>query len=144
MKKILFILLICLILITGCEKKTKGKLITIDYKELKEKIENKDSFILVVTRTDCSHCAVYIPRLEKVLKDYELTAYQIEVDTWTNEEKDDLSDICNVSGTPTTIFIENGEEKNTSSRLVGERTQEQIIKRFKAMGYIENDGKEEE
>ena len=140
MKKTLFIILICLVLLTGCKTKDeKGKLITLDYDELKEKIDNEDSFILVVTRTDCSHCAIYIPRLEKVLKEYELTAYQIEVDTWKDSEKDDLGEICNVSGTPTTIFIENGEEKNTSSRLVGERTQDQIINRFKAMGYIKEE-----
>jgi len=139
MKKILFLLLISLLLLTGCDKNTKGKLITLDYDELKEKIDNEETFILVVTRTDCSHCAIYLPRLEKVLKEYELTAYKIEVDTWKTSEKEDLSYICNVSGTPTTLFIENGEEKNTSSRLVGERTQEQIIKRFKAMGYIKKD-----
>ena len=144
MKKYILILIICLVLITGCKKNEKGKLITLDYDELKEKIDNKDTFILVITRTDCSHCAIYIPRLEKVLKEYELTAYKVEVDTWKDEEKDDLGDICNVSGTPTTLFIENGEETNTSSRLVGEKTQDQIINRLKAMGYIKTENDEED
>ena len=140
MKKSFLLLLIIVFSLFGCKIKNdneEGKIITLDYSELKEKIENKDSFILVVTRTDCSHCAVYLPRLQDVLKEYELTAYKIEVDEWSDEETNELKDICNVSATPTTIFIENGEEKNTSSRLVGSRDKDQIIQRFKAMGYIE-------
>ena len=42
------------------------------------------------------------------------------------------------------MFIENGEETNTSSRLVGEKTQDQIINRLKAMGYIKEDNNEED
>ena len=139
MKKKLFLLLICVLFLFGCKIKNnseEGKIITLSYEELKEKIDKEESFILVVTRTDCSHCAIYLPRLQKVLEEYKLTAYKIEIDEWTDEETGSLKDICNVSGTPTTIFIENGEEKNTSSRLVGSKSQEQIIQRFKAMGYI--------
>jgi len=108
--------------------------LTID--ELQEKINNKDSFILVISQTTCSHCAEYKPRLKKILQEYNIVGYYIEKDTLNEDEESKLSAIASISGTPTTIFIENGEEVSTSSRISGARDNDAIISRLKAMGYI--------
>lgn len=120
------------------QKKLDARLIELHYDTLKEKIDNQDSFILVLTATDCSHCAQYKPILKKVLLEYNLYAYEIQTDKLTNsEEKAYLNSIATINGTPTTIFIENGQEKSTLNRLVGSRTRDDIIARLKNLGYIE-------
>ena len=112
-------------------------LIELTYDELAKKVENKETFILVYTQTTCSHCAEYKPILKRTLAKQELYAYEIILDKLTKEEKGKLNDIANVSGTPTTVFIKNGAEISTSSRLVGIQQEQKLISRFKALGYIE-------
>ena len=104
--------------------------------ELQEKIDNKESFILVISQTTCSHCAEYKPRIKKVLAKYEVTGYYIEKDLLSAEETIQLNNIANISGTPATIFITDGEEKSSSTRITGARSTDVIISRLKAMGYI--------
>ncbi len=121
----------------------KGKEIDLDkhlvlltYPELKEKVDNKESFILLFSQTDCPHCAAFKPIFKEVLAKHDITAYEIQTDTLTKEEAIALKDIANVSATPTTIFIENGVEKSTSTRLKGESSSDKIESRLKAVGYI--------
>ena len=104
--------------------------------ELQEKIDNKESFILVISQTTCSHCAEYKPRIKKVLAKYEVTGYYIEKDLLNEEETTQLNNIANISGTPATIFITDGEEKSSSTRISGARSTDVIVSRLKAMGYI--------
>lgn len=111
-------------------------LVIVNFKELQEKIDNKESFILLFSQTDCPHCAAFKPIFKEVLAKHDITAYEIQIDTLTQEEKNQLSTVANVSGTPTTVFIENGVEKSTSTRLKGEATADKIEARLKAVGYI--------
>ncbi len=111
-------------------------LVELSYKELKNKIDKKDSFILVITRTDCSHCAVFKPKLKEVLSQNNIIAYEIATDKLSTNEKAEFNDIANISGTPTTIFIVDGEEATTTNRLIGDVTTEKIINKLKSQGYI--------
>lgn len=144
-KKIIIIVLIVLIIagitlaiILNKNNKKEYGLIHITFNELQEKVKNKDSFILVITRTDCSHCAEYKPVLTEVLNKYKIAAYQLDTDPdiLSDEEIAKLKDIASISGTPTTIFIENGEEKTTANRIVGTASASKIEKRLKSTGYI--------
>ncbi|MBQ8659238.1 MAG: thioredoxin family protein [Bacilli bacterium] len=123
---------------TKNEKNLDKHLIEIKFSELQEKVNNKETFILVLTQTDCSHCAEYKPTFKKVLAEYDVYAYELNIaeDKITQEEKNQLKNIANTSGTPTTIFIKDGEEVSTATRLVGNKPTSDIIKRLKAMGYI--------
>lgn len=121
------------------EDEVDSHFIELSIDELEEKINNKDSFILVISQTTCSHCAEYKPILKQVLADYDLTAYYIEEDKLNDTEKGRLKAIANTSGTPQTIFIEDGAEVSTSSRMSGTQQRSKIISRFKAMGYISED-----
>ena len=47
-----------------------------------------------------------------------------------------VKNVANISGTPTTIFIENGEEKSTLNRLVGNVAEYKLVDKLKTMGYI--------
>lgn len=152
MKKTFIILIIMISLfVSGCSKKEEttnndnnnnnvteesSNLKEIYFEELQEKINNKESFILVVAQTTCSHCAEYRPIISSVLDEYNIVAYEIESDKLTTAQKGLMNDIANISGTPTTIFIEDGIEKTTTNRIVGPANKSKLISRFKAMGYI--------
>ena len=107
--------------------------------ELKEKIDNKDSFILVITQDSCSHCKAFVPTLNKIAKEYNLTFYDVSTTKLNEEEKTYLKNVANTSGTPTTVFIQDGEEKATDNRLVGNVAEYRVVEKLKAMGYINND-----
>ena len=118
------------------EQEQEKHLIELNLSELKEKLENKESFILVITATYCSHCAEYKPVLSEVLTEYDLVGYFIEQDKLNEEELAELKQIANISGTPTTIFIQDGAEESTNTRLSGNQSRTKIISRLKTMGYI--------
>lgn len=125
---------------TAAKDKT---LVELTYKELEKKLDNGDTFILVITQTRCSHCAQYKPVLKEVLYEYGITAYEIDQEKLTDKELGKLKNVANISGTPTTVFIVDGEEINTSSRLKGAVTNKHtIIKRLKAQGYITEEKEE--
>jgi thioredoxin-like negative regulator of GroEL len=112
-------------------------LIELSYNELEEKINNKESFVVVFTQSQCAHCHEYKPILKRTLAKVELYAYEIVLDKLSKEESSKLNDIANVSQTPTTVFIKNGQEINSTSRLLGVQSEDKLIKRFKTFGYIE-------
>lgn len=120
----------------GKEVNEDKHLVELTFEELQQKVDNKETFILLISQTTCSHCMEYKPILKSVLAKYDITAYVIELDTLSTEDKGRLKDIANVSGTPNTIFIEEGTEKNTSQRLSGEVTESKLVNRLKALGYI--------
>ena len=108
----------------------------INIDELENMLKKKDSFILVITQSTCSACVSYKPKLENVLKKHKLKAYFIEKDLLNEDERTRLNNIANISGTPTTIFIKDGEEENVAHRLVGNRDESVIEERLKNLGYI--------
>lgn len=118
-------------------KEEDKHLISVTLDELQKKIDNKDSFILVVTQTKCSHCAQYKPVLKEVLTKYNIYAYEIDESKIATEDLGKFKDIANITGTPTTLFFTDGVEKTTANRLVGAVTYRKIEQRLKALKYIE-------
>ena len=111
-------------------------LIELTYKELEEKINNKESFVLIYTQSTCGICHEFKPTLKKTLAKQNFYGYEIVLDKLDKAERAKLNDIANVSGTPTMIFIKDGQEINSSHRLVGARTEDEIVKKLKYLGYI--------
>lgn len=113
-------------------------LIKLSYDEIMEKIDNKENFILCISRTTCSHCNVYKPKLRKVANKYDIKIYYTDVDKYS---KDDLknfnSKISFDGGTPTTLFIKDGEEKTTATRIEGDVSIEKIVDKLKKNGFID-------
>lgn len=117
-------------------RSTSENLIDLSGEEFKKKIENQDSFILVVSRDGCHFCQEYYPILIDVIEKYDVTAYRINTTKLNDEERKYLDGIATVTGTPTTLFINEGTETTTLNRLVGGQTKTKIIERFKSLGYI--------
>lgn len=132
MKKI-FIFVLCLILLCGC---SKNYITEISINDLTKKIENKESFILYIGSSKCSHCKDYRPKLNDVVGEYKLTVYYIDVSKLKDKESNKLSKIVSYSGTPATAFIEDGEDLGIQTHIDGDVSKKQIISSFKNNGYI--------
>ncbi|MCI8547383.1 MAG: thioredoxin family protein [Bacilli bacterium] len=124
-------LLIIITLMTGCS----NVLQRVDFKELEEKIKNKESFILLISQESCSHCEDYTPKIKKVLKNNNLEAYNLNITYVSEEDFNKFKEIFEFEGTPTTIFIKDGEEqKNT--RLVGNVSEKKLKEALKKEKYL--------
>ena len=133
MKKIIPLLLITCLFFTGCLKRDYHE---INYNQFMKMIEDKKSFVMVVGAENCDHCKDYHKTMKKVIKDYQLEIYYINVYPFTDEEKSEFMTIINYSGTPTTVFIEEGKEKSTYNRVEGAKSYDTVIKKLKQNGYI--------
>ena len=134
--KLLFISIICVLFITGCGNKKSTHIKDISLKKLEEKLNNKESFVLYVGNEQCSHCVAYMPTLTKVLDKYNIDIYHLDNSKLSEKEYTKFKEYINISGTPTIVFIENGEEETALNRIVGEKTESDTIEMFKVNGYI--------
>lgn len=133
MKKIL-IILFAVFMLSACSS-SSNSLKSMNYQEFKEKIENKESFVAYVSRTGCSYCESYEPTLLKVLKDYNIVAYKINLANLTSAEEKSVSKKVGLKGTPTLIYLEEGKS-DIDGALIGENTYENTVDFFKENGMI--------
>ena len=73
-----FLISIFIIFLTGCGNNT-STITDISYSELEKMINNKESFILEIVQTGCSHCEEFSPRFKAILKTHDLTAYSLNL-----------------------------------------------------------------
>ena len=132
MKKLIFVFI--LVLLTGCSFLSSYD--EVSYKEFKNKIKNKDSFILFVGSSTCSACKSYKITLNKVIKKYNVDVKYIDLAKLSDDENSEFSASFPISGTPTTLYVKNGKEKDTYNRVVGDVKYSKIFKSFKENGYI--------
>lgn len=152
MKKIM-ILLLSVVLITGCTSKEKSifenykisdnakvnenikESILLTYDEYENKIKNKDSFVLLLWQTGCGHCQTFEPILNSVIDYYNLEIYSINVATLTDDQYSKLKNKTFVSGTPTTVVFKDGITQ--SKKLVGSKDEQTVIDFLVRYGYLE-------
>ena len=134
MKKVLCLVL--LILLTGCGNKlTTYK--EINYKELENKLDNKESFVLFIGSSTCSHCKAFKTTIDSVIKKYQVEVFYIDVYELSEDEKNAMNSKIQFKYTPTTIFIEKGVASSAiNKRIVGESSYDKVVKKFKSNGYI--------
>ncbi len=132
-KVYILVLLLGVILLSGC---SNNKLKDISYSELKQKLDNNDSFILEVVQTGCSACQDFTPRFKDILKEYNITAYSLNLTNLNSTDKKEYSALLNVNSTPTVIFFNKGEEESVAYRIIGAVDNAKIKEKLKAQGYI--------
>jgi predicted bacteriocin transport accessory protein len=142
---LIFLLVVGIFVIFFIANKTSNKnsasdnVVFIDVSTLEKKIENKDTFVLVLTQDGCSHCQNYAPVLESVAEKYNFKIYDLNLTNVDSSEVSRLNKIANVSGTPTTIFYKDGEEETTLNRISGETTEDKLVAKLIKLGYIEGE-----
>lgn len=100
---------------------SEGTFEEIKYEEFTQKMKDKESFMMIASQTNCSHCKRYLADLTTYLKEHNITVYDINlatqsIDVYTmfeNFEKDITKygdkDIEPFKGTPYTMVVENGK-----------------------------------
>lgn len=130
------IILIGILFLSGCSSNV-NTIKEIDFDTLQNKLNNKDTFILEIIQTGCSHCEEFSPVLRKVLGDYNITGYSINLSNLTAEEKEKLYSITDVSGTPTVCFFKDGNEE-VMHKIVGATSSKEVYNKLKEANYISN------
>ena len=140
-KTIITTLIIVILIIIGLViyflSNVKINLIKLKYNELIEKVENKESFVLCISATECSHCQEYKPKLKKIANNYDIKIYYIDIDKINDDDYETFKTRFSFDGsTPITIFFKEGEEKTTATRIEGNTKSEKVIEKLKNNGFI--------
>lgn len=142
MNKKFFIISICsliliILFVIAFNYYSRPRLYELDVNQVKEKIDDKESFILCISATYCSHCKEYKPKLEDISKEYRMDIYYIDFDKYSDKEQELFRNYVSFDGgTPVTLFIKNGEEETTVNRINGNVSKDKIISKFKSNGFI--------
>lgn len=116
MKKIISLLLIALILV-GCGSPAK-EINYISSVDAMTKMDNQDSFFMIIGNSTCSACQVYKPVLEELVKNKGADLYYVETDTEAAKSDTDYKNVLKffeeylndeVKGTPATLYVEEGK-----------------------------------
>ena len=142
-KNIIFVIAIALLLLIVSflvinKYSNRNRLIELDVNQVLEKVDNKDSFVLCISRTDCSFCEKYKPKLAKISKDYKVEIYYIDIDKYSKEEQQEfIKHISFDKSTPVTAFIKDGVETTSSNRIFGNVSSDKIVDKLIKNGFIE-------
>lgn len=128
--KILIIGMLFMLLCSGCTS-SSGNLESITLNDYKKLIKNKETFVLEMMSTDCTHCQSLKPKLQKIVKEYGITIKVINLQKLSSNDLKEFTDIIGTSATPTIIFYKDGEEKSVATRINGDVSKEKIIEKFK-------------
>jgi len=137
MRKILVCcsIFLCL-LITGCSSRIEGYT-KISYSKFEDKIENKESFPLVIGSSECSACANYEIIMDKFIAEYQVEVFMIDLLSLDEAEYNELKTAVSFTGTPTTVFYKDGQLTSFYNRIDGSETKSVVEDYFRNNGYIE-------
>lgn len=134
---IIFIILVIILSVFLVNKSNNKNFISTNYADILKMVENKENFVLCISATDCSHCQSFKPKLKKISNDYNIKIYYIDIDKINKEDYDKFkTDFSFDGGTPTTLFIIDGEEKTVANRIDGDVSIEKVVNKLKKNGFI--------
>lgn len=135
MKKYLLIIIVILVtFITSCSTKLETYT-SLDYAEYLKKLDNKETFPLVIGSESCSACAMFKGTMETFIKDYQVEVFYIDISKLTEEEYNALKTQTSFDGTPTTVFIKDGELTSYYNRLDGTANYSKVKDIYKKNEY---------
>lgn len=109
----------------------------ISYKELTEKMDNNESFVLYIGREGCSACESFNPKFTDIVNKYKIRVYYLDLAKYTDEEIKFVTQNINFTGTPTVVFMIDGKDSlNSDTKIVGNISEDRIITKLKNRGYI--------
>lgn len=102
----------------------------LSYAEYQSKIDNNESFVVILSRESCSHCQNFLPVAKEFAEGNGLPMYYVDTDTFTEEEwgtfetsNTFLKKNKGNWGTPTTIVLAG---KEAVEYIEGETTKEEL------------------
>lgn len=135
-KMVKFVMLIGFVfLCIGCNDKSKY-LENISYEQFQKKVENKEDFIVIITKDQCDYCKQFHPVFQAAVQDLEYTAFEMILTDMKEEDYKSFKSTYSVNGTPTVMFFKAGEESSVLNRMVGaNHSKNDVINRIKELGY---------
>lgn len=135
MKRIFLILSLTFILLTGCGTSNLKEL---SFSELKNRLEQKESFIIYFDKDDEN---ILKTKLNKIVKEYNLNGYTINTTKITNDEKLEIQPLIDYEE-PSIVFVINGLDPSKLSHITDKDTTiKDIIQRLKDINFIKEDTK---
>lgn len=134
--RIITLMLFLTFIFVGCGKENGNYLKDLTYSDFHKKVENAETFFVVLVQDGCPHCEEFAPKLEEILTEYEVVGYKLNVSTLTEEEYNAFSLKFGDNGTPTTIFLTEGKEISKMQRISGNASKSKVISKLKGNGYI--------
>lgn len=99
-----------------------------------EMIKKKRSFVVVISQTYCSHCIVYKPIYNEVLKEHNSKGYDLDIYGLSQTVRTNLLNKYGINGTPTTlIFIDGVLQKD---RIEGMVEKQYLVDFLSKYGFI--------
>lgn len=135
---ILFILgIILLIPVYIYKQDIKNQMMTI--KNYNNLIKNaKEDTVILIGKKDCSYCTMFLPVIDKVLKENNKTYHYIDITTIKQEVVKEMLDTVNINieefGTPTTIIVREGKLIAKHIGYMEEEATRQFFKNNKFIG----------
>ncbi|MDD4036224.1 MAG: thioredoxin family protein [Bacilli bacterium] len=123
--------------IKTADKNVSKYLKEINYTELKNLLTQKETFVLYIGNESCPNCNNYLPRLIDVIKEYKIEVKYLNTNKLSLKEKPEFEKDIYITGVPTTIFINDGEEISTINRIDGAQSKDFIITKLKDNKYID-------
>lgn len=85
----------------------------VDYTELtiaqlREKMENEDSFVLVIGSDDCEECIAYTPVVQAFMHGQDEELFHLNMTAFSDEEVDEIKTEFRFETTPATVFFIGG------------------------------------
>ena len=121
MKKI-FLLLLCMMMVCGCqldyERDTSaGSMIEISVEEMVEKMENDETFVFLVSQSNCKGCQEFEAAMEVYLPNHHVDIYYLVYNRLKGEaRKEALATIQDyfpsMTQTPSLYYVVNGLQKD--------------------------------
>lgn len=121
MKKIL-LLLMCLMMVCGCqtdyERDTNpGSMIEISVEEMVEKMENDETFVFLVSQTNCKGCQEFEAAMEVYLPNHHVDIYYLVYNRLKGDERKQALEIIqdyfpSMTQTPSLYYVVNGLQKD--------------------------------
>ena len=105
----------------------------ITYNQYKDLVKSNEPFIVIIERTGCGYCQMYMPIVEEVAKEKKIAITYINTDNITQDELNELSTTNrylkkNQWGTPTTLFMAGDRVVDSISGYVEKESFEAFIK----------------
>lgn len=116
MKKMILTMLCVMLMMSGCST-GKGKLEFVSIDHAFEMMDEKQTFLLLISRESCSHCEDMLDMLKKELPKQDLILYNVVMDESSEEaydhDKKQLEErFEDPNRTPHVYFIQAGEVKD--------------------------------
>lgn len=109
-----------------------SNILTVKLDKVRKMIEDKESFVLLISQTYCSHCIAYKPVYNEVMSMNDLLGYDLDIATLSEADFNKFKALFDVSSTPTTLVFVNGEQQEEIK--IGTLTKEDLttyLKKYK-------------